>query len=207
MGKKLVIYGDSNTWGYDPADWENGRYKEERCWPYLLSKSLDPVWDVLPRGLNGRRLPDLRLDREVVLQMVSLTEPDGMLMIMLGTNDLLQTISPDASVPAGKMQMLLEFLLNKNRIKAPALLITAPVPIGAENHPDGLMRRYYEESLKMNRAFARLAGQYGTQFADAAGWDIDMAYDYVHFSEQGHCSFAEHMSDLLRQLIRLPSGG
>ena len=198
MGRKLVCYGDSNTFGYDPANWETGRYEAAFRWPDLLQESLGPDWEVIARGLNGRRLPDLGHDRETVEQMISLAGKDGVLLIMLGTNDLLQTLRPDASLPAGRMEALLKFLAET----APTLsvLVTAPVPVGKADHTDALMRRYYEESLRMNRLFGQLSGKYGVCFADAAEWDIDLAYDFVHFSEKGHTAFAAHMNEIISSL-------
>ena len=193
---KLVVYGDSNTYGYDPADWVSGRYPDEICWPERLQKILGEKWEVIPQGLNGRKLPDLRYDRDIVLQMCRMAGPAGLLAVMLGTNDLLQSIHPDAAAAERKMEKLLGFLSGEQ----PELhvLIIAPVPVGAEDHPDPLMRRYYEESLRMNRMFAQLAETYHSLFADAADWEIDRAYDLVHFSEEGHRVFAEKMAMVLR---------
>ena len=197
MGKKLVCYGDSNTFGYDPADWETGRYEASFRWPDLLQKSLGPDWEVMEQGLNGRKLPDLRHDRETVQQMVSLAGEDGLLLIMLGTNDLLQTLRPDASVSAERMEALLKFL--KETAPALSVLVTAPVPVGQSDHPDAQMRRYYKESLRMNRLFRQLSEKYCVYFADAAEWGIDLAYDFVHFSEKGHCTFAANIKETIEQ--------
>ena len=38
--KKAFFYGDSNTFGYDPADYYGGRYPRPQRWSYLLEKAL-----------------------------------------------------------------------------------------------------------------------------------------------------------------------
>ena len=50
----------------------------------------------------------------------------------------------------------------------------------------------------MTHASAQLAGLYRTlaqdkaiAFADAGAWDIPLAFDGVHFTEEGHRRFAE----------------
>ena len=38
----------------------------------------------------------------------------------------------------------------------------------------------------------------GVRFADAGDWNIPMAYDGVHFTEQGHRAFAAGLLEVLR---------
>ena len=53
-----------------------------------------------------------------------------------------------------------------------------------------------------SRTFARLcralAGQLGIRFADAGKWNISLAYDGVHFTEQGHKAFAAGLLEELK---------
>ena len=53
-----------------------------------------------------------------------------------------------------------------------------------------------------SRTFARLcwvlAERMGIRFADAGNWDISLAYDGVHFTEQGHKSFAAGLLEELK---------
>ena len=44
----------------------------------------------------------------------------------------------------------------------------------------------------------RLAEQLGIRFADAGKWDIPLAYDGVHFTEQGHRAFAAGLLEELK---------
>ena len=64
---------------------------------------------------------------------------------------------------------------------------------------------FLEESCKTrddSRTFARLcrvlAERMGIRFADAGKWDIPLAYDGVHFTEQGHRVFAAGLLEELR---------
>ena len=86
MCRRLLCYGDSNTYGYDPRSFVGGRYPESVRWTALLNAA---NWDVINRGENGRSIP--RLDREIeaAVQTISGVETD-VLTVMLGSNDLLQ---------------------------------------------------------------------------------------------------------------------
>ena len=43
-----------------------------------------------------------------------------------------------------------------------------------------------------------LTEQLGTRFADAVKWDIPLAYDGVHFTEQGHRAFAAGLLEVVK---------
>ena len=57
-GRTIVFYGDSNTYGFDPADMTEGRFPEEQRWTTLLQtavgKSMDYCIRRVERTQNSR---------------------------------------------------------------------------------------------------------------------------------------------------------
>ena len=53
----------------------------------------------------------------------------------------------------------------------------------------------------MNDGFKELAARHGPMFLDAAGRDIELAYDHVHFSEKEHVRFAARMGQFLMGFV------
>ena len=51
MKKRILCFGDSNTWGYMTS---GGRFDEETRWPMRLEKLLGPEYTVIEEGFNGR---------------------------------------------------------------------------------------------------------------------------------------------------------
>ena len=45
---------------------------------------------------------------------------------------------------------------------------------------------------------AAVAERLGIRFADAGKWDVSLAYDGVHFTEQGHRAFAAGLLEELK---------
>src|SRR3954470_24661918 len=98
--KRIMIYGDSNTWGYIPV--ESGtttRYPEDVRWTGVLRAALGPGYEVIDEGLSARTtdLPDptlpqisgAGLDGSAYLPAAIATHlPLDLVVIMLGTNDL-----------------------------------------------------------------------------------------------------------------------
>ena len=60
MCRRLLCYGDSNTYGYDPRSYLGGRYSESVRWTALLNTG---DWKVINKGENGRSIP--RQDQEI----------------------------------------------------------------------------------------------------------------------------------------------
>ena len=51
--------------------------------------------------------------------------------------------------------------------------------------------------MKMNDAFHAITKEQGVKFADSSLWGIELAYDQVHFSEEGHRVFAGKVTELI----------
>ena len=68
MNRRILCFGDSNTWGFDPRDPIENRYPPEERWPDLLAQAtgiqLDSR-DVLDDTVAFIGLDTLRTAREV----------------------------------------------------------------------------------------------------------------------------------------------
>ncbi len=190
--KKLVLYGDSNTYGYDPRGFMGMRYPEDVRWASLIEQKLQGKYEVINEGMNGRPLPDIKWDGQFIDRVVSGLSEDDILIMMLGTNDILLTDRPDSEVAIKKMENILSYTkLTQGSFE---FIVIAPVYIGL---PDGEMSRYYDESVKMNEEFGNLCVEKNVRFTDAGKWNIPLAYDLAHFSEEGHKIFAEKLMEEL----------
>ena len=109
---------------------------------------------------------------------------------MLGTNDLLQGQSPEQA--AERLERFLSGIsLNQNKI---LLIAPPPVALGAWVPSQQLI----DDSHTFARCCKVLTEHLGVRFADAGRWDIPMAYDGVHFTEQGHRAFAIKLLEELK---------
>ena len=60
--------------------------------------------------------------------------------------------------------------------------------------------REIEESLAFAEGCRALAERLGILFAGADRWELSLAYDGVHFTEQGHRAFAQAFFETLEYL-------
>ena len=175
----IICLGDSNTYGYDPRSWLGERYAPDSCWVNILAGKTG--WRVYNWGENGREIP---------ITMPALPANTDLLILMLGTNDLLQGCSPE--IAAKKLEHLLSTLpLCPHRI----LLISPPaMALGEWVASQALV----DDSQTFARCCQSLARRLGIHFADAGKWDIPLAHDGVHFTEQGHRTFADGLLQAIR---------
>ena len=55
-----------------------------------------------------------------------------------------------------------------------------------------------DDSHTFAKCCQALAEQLGIRFANAGNWGISLAYDGVHFTEQGHKAFAARLLEELK---------
>lgn len=99
--RTILCYGDSNTWGFDPAT--RTRFAPDVRWTGVLADRLGSEFRVIEEGLNGRTT---RWDDPIETDHNGLTylrpcaeshQPLDLIIVMLGTNDLKQRFNLSAS--------------------------------------------------------------------------------------------------------------
>ena len=165
---KVICFGDSNTYGYDPRGFFGGRYEADNRWVDILAA--ETGWTVYNMGQNGREIPGTA---------PAFPSDIDLLIVMLGTND-----------------EELEHFLSGISLDRSKILLIAPPPMTRGAWVPG------QQLMDTSHTFARLcqalAKQQGIRFADAGKWDILLAYDGVHFTEQGHKAFAAGLLEELK---------
>ena len=165
----ILCFGDSNTFGYDPRDFFGGCY--DAPWPALLAKMSG--WSVQNLGENGREIPGYP---------ISFPKEFDVLIVMLGTNDLLRGSSPKDA--AKRMEAFLKSIdIESSKI----VLIAPPAMKPGAWVPE---RSLLEASKELAAVYQRLSQRLGVRFADAAQWNVPLAFDGVHFTQEGHRTFA-----------------
>lgn len=178
---KIICFGDSNTYGYDPRGYFGGRY--DNPWPEILAEKL--CCTVLNWGENGREIPVLEEIQEHFDMMLANQSPIDLLIVMLGSNDLLQGNHVSDVVERMK------FFLNPVDLDASKILLIGPPPMHlGEWVPD---ENLIHASNELNKEYRALAKRFDIRFADAGQWNLPLAYDGVHLTESGHKLFAENL--------------
>lgn len=185
---RVMCLGDSNTYGFDPRSYIGDRYPAECRWVDILAAKTG--WEVINEGENGRSIPRWSFELEM-LQRTTIDDSIDLLIIMLGSNDILQ--GADAELTGKRMHAFLAWL----PIPLSRVILVGPPPmqLGAWIFEPRLL----EESKKLLDIYRRLSICKGLRFTDAGEWGIPLAFDGAHFTEEGHKIFAERMYQYLLQ--------
>lgn len=141
-------------------------------------------WEIRNEGQNGGEIPSRPFQYQRAGELLAQSPPD-VFSIMLGTNDLLRGYS--AVVACSRMEAFLRYIQPKCR----EILLIAPPPMkrGAWVTEESLIT----ESVKLAEAYQVLSQKLGIAFVNAGQWNVELAFDGVHFTEAGHRAFAEEL--------------
>ena len=181
---RILCFGDSNTYGYDPRGFFGDRYAAGDRWVDLLT--MHTGHDCINAGANGREIPR----NPYALRLLTEHAPVDVFLVMLGTNDLLQGASAKES--ADRMEAFLNQLLPHCK----QILLVAPPPMkrGAGVPTDALVT----ESIHLAEEYKLLAEKLNILFIDTSCWNTELTFDGVHFTEAGHHAFAENLRKEMR---------
>ena len=213
---KIICYGDSNTYGYDPRMGGSGRYDEAHRWPEVMAEALTAAGkdvDVVNAGFPGRTLstvlyPDY-YGHGVDLFTTSMRgyAPFDWLFVMLGSNDGLRPDSIERIV--GRMADLIDEAAASNWwAEAPQILLMAPPQIGRELDvpADAFLSGYCatlgettldgfaKKSRKLRAAYRELAEKKNVRFFDAGEVAEAGQVDYIHLTEESQQQLGQAMA-------------
>ncbi len=184
---KIICFGDSNTYGYDPRSYYGGRYDASERWVDIITSKTP--WSIINMGQNGLSIPADKFEADLYNKMFLREKPD-LLIIMLGSNDLLQGLGADAVV--GKMK---RFLSNLSMERNNILLVS---PVGFKSGAWAESEKTISHSALLAQKYEILAEIMGISYADANKWNISLCYDGVHFTAAGHKAFAEGIYEIIK---------
>jgi lysophospholipase L1-like esterase len=203
--KRIMVYGDSNTWGYIPV--ESGtttRYPEDVRWPGVLQAALGSGYEVIDEALSARTtdIPDptlphisgAGLDGSAYLSSAIATHlPLDLVVIMLGTNDVKTMFDRSPLRIALGMGKLIDIVAQTKSgvgisYPAPRVLVLAPPPLG-KLAPEGRAERFaggVEKTKALPAYYEAFAKAAGAEFLNVGELTTTDGIDGVHLSPEAH---------------------
>jgi lysophospholipase L1-like esterase len=205
----LLCFGDSITWGYVPGTGE--RFPPGVRWPGVMQAHLGNGFRVLEEGLNGRTTVHEDPEREgrnarrVLGPLLESHAPVDLLIVMLGTNDLMPCYASSAALAAAGAGVLLDIAAASGcgrGAAAPAMLLVAPPRIQATDQALALgYEGAAEKSVEFSAQFQLQARAHGCAFLDAAALVSPSSDDGVHLDAPAHARFGAAMADCVKKLF------
>ncbi len=192
--KTALFYGDSNTYGFDPRGYVGDRYPAEVRWTDRVRGALEESWEILDDGMNGRVIPSSDLTMTALDRTLRRSIPLDLFAVMLGSNDLIFTDPHPTHAPQKLERMLVhtELYLERHSGGRDAQILVMAPPYNLEEG-----ERLKRASQALGFLYRDIAQRHGYRFLDVGAQEFSLAYDGVHFSEEGHRQMAEFIIDEL----------
>jgi len=214
--KRILCYGDSNTWGYATAPRPDGRYTDAERWPRVMGAALGPEWTVIEEGLNGRTtvhadpIEGMWLDGSSTFTAILRSHmPLDVVAIMLGTNDLKARFSAGPYDIAGGVGVLLKQLARAEAGRdagVPKALVICPPPIldsfGGFDLFGEMFAGGHEKSLRLRPFYEAVAAESGAAFLDAGGIIKTSASDGIHLDVEMQARLGQAAAEAVKKVGR-----
>lgn len=208
MNKKIICFGDSNTWGYIPGTGK--RYEPDVRWPGKLAFLTGDT--VIEEGLNGRtsEFPDSALPwatgTDYIEACVCSHEPFDLLIIMLGTNDMKTYVCNCADASAkgiAKVAAMARNALGQQDLK---VLIVSPIEISERCLEIEEIKLQFNavsvsNSKKLKKDLQEQAALNHCYFLNAAEYAKVSEVDAIHLDLVGHAMLAEAIAVKVREIL------
>ena len=210
MQKRILCFGDSNTWGYIPT---GGRYDEHTRWPMRLGELLGPGYAVIEEGFHGRTCV---MDDPVEGGFKSAVRylppclmshnPLDQVLVMLGSNDAKRRFGLTPMTIGQSMAQVVRTIKSYGADELgnpPHIIIIAPPPF-----LDNLMETRHaecfgEQAIAVTRDLVpelrRVSKLLRVDFFDATPCAEVSRIDAVHMTANGHLRLAEALAEKVRQ--------
>ena len=205
--KRILCFGDSNTYGHNPVD---GSRLDMR-WTRYVSDMLGNGFEIIEEGLCGRTtifptngVVDGWEGSTVLKPVISTHKPYDLLIIMLGTNDLLLSTNADTTDSARGLETLINIAQSTYNSK---ILVISPILISdaVKNHEYFRqvygMTRGQKLSKGFKKAYEPIAKKYGCAFLNAADYAKASDLDGVHMDSENHKKLADAIYKKVKEIL------
>lgn len=214
MKKRVLCFGDSNTWGWVPL--KATRYPADVRWTGVMQAELGDDYTVIEDGISGRLTatddpyhPYFN-GRTALPYSILATYPLDLVILFLGTNDIKYTEPYRA---ANGIEALIGDVKNATvrfdsfspcydgEVK---ILVIGPTTLREDIeklNPTSDLRYAYERSLTLSSEIRRVALAGGAEFLDANEFTEASDIDGVHFTAEGHRSLGLAIAAKVKEML------
>lgn len=201
--KKILCYGDSNTFGYNPVD--ASRFDEKSRWTAILQRLLGNEYEIIEEGACDRTgFVDndkgfLFSSQKHFPKMFAKKDNIDILILAIGTNDLQFKYNLTLEQAEKGLENLV--LIAKEHAKN---IILVPPVILDENILSGFFNFQFDKtsiikSKNIREIYKKISKVHGTDIFDFNEFVKPSEEDGLHYNLAGHKIIADHLAQYLLQ--------
>ena len=199
--KKILCYGDSNTFGFNPID--GSRFDENTRWTALLQANLKNDFLITEEGMCDRTgFADntkgfLFSAQRYFPKFLSKSERFNIIILALGTNDL----QFQYDIGFNAVQRGLAELIKKAQEKSDSVIIIPPVILN-ENILKGYFKIQFDEmsivkSRKIGTVYRKLSNAFSCRYFDINKIVLPSDTDGLHYDAAAHKIIADKLAEFI----------
>ena len=211
--KRILCYGDSNTYGYISGS-DHKRFDENKRWTQVLQKKLGNNYCVIEEGLNSRTIlsndprpgKEGRSGYEYLLPCLDSHDPLDLIIVMLGTNEVKVRYNKSTTEIG---EMLENYIIKPIKTRAfhnsanPKILIITPVKVNGKLANTNFESKYDEsseiKSIQLEEHFKKIAERNNCYYLSAL--NLETGIDGVHLTENGHKLLADMIYEKIGEIL------
>ncbi|MGJ8638530.1 MAG: SGNH/GDSL hydrolase family protein [Opitutaceae bacterium] len=208
--KNILCFGDSNTWGADPA-W-GPRFDRQTRWPCILQGELGAGYHIVEEGLGGRTTvfdDPLEGDKSGLAQLTPILQshkPLDLLVIKLGTNDLKSRFSASAMDISWGIRRLIQ----RARANADAfvngtvnILVICPAPLADMSEMDfePIFIGGEAKSHQLAKNYQKICDELNVPMLNAGDIIQSSPTDGIHLDASEHSKLGKAVAELVKNLV------
>lgn len=214
MKKTIMVFGDSNTWGWNPCNdlvAPLQRWDDDVRWTGVLQNLLGDNYKVLNEGLNGRTtvwndpIEEYRCGKDQIIPALDICAPIDLAIIMIGTNDLKVRYSVSAQDIANGAALILDKTLNQVGAftnNTPKVLFICPPPLGPVENGifADMFEGNYKKSTQLSKHYRAVAESRNVAFLDAGTIVKSSDEDGLHMQDNQHKLLGKAVAEIVTEM-------
>ena len=208
MPKRILCYGDSNTWGYDPMTQD--RFDEATRWPRVAASILGSGYEIIEEGLGGRTtvwddpIEGYKNGRDYLIPCLESHRPLDAVVLFLGTNDLKKRFGLtafDIAQGAGVLVRAIQASQAGRSGTPPPVLLLAPPPLAPLTEYAEMFEDAEGKSRRFSDHYRAIAAALGCAFLDTATVVVSSPLDGIHLEAAEHRKLGQAVAAKITELL------
>ena len=214
MKKRILCFGDSNTYGSRPS---GGRYDDDTRWTMRLASMLGENCTVIEEGFGGRTTVfddpvegGYKSGADYLPPCLMSHNPLDLVILMLGENDAKMRFNMTArTIAEGNMRLirLIRLYGMDEHGVPPKILLVAPPPIESWVMTTPYAQVFGPNASEVTRGFAAEYARYARlmrcEFLDAGKYAANSREDAIHMTAESHARLADALCEKVKTMLDL----
>jgi len=202
--KKILCYGDSNTWGCSPVD--SSRFDENTRWPMVMSSILGDNFSVIEEGLNGRTVLNLSPENymlngiECIEPLIENYSPIDIFIVCLGLNDVFIFEEVTINEILNGIEKIIDIVnafQNRHNCNIPETIIMSPPMFNGNVEWANIIELQINKLKGLPEAYKRLAMEKNCHYFNTCDYATGSIIDGSHLDADNHILLGKKISEFV----------